>query len=297
MYKFIGYGQKILSDTPFDQFLLSNYEEEPDLVIHHYVEDSIKETLKEVYQVSIRGRDIFFRNQVGYFEARDGKEIFYEEYADRDETEAREFVMGNTMALLFFERDMNVIHGSAVRINGRTIIISGVSGAGKSTTASKLLREGGNLISDDQSIVYLDEGKAMLLPGYPAQKLCEDASERNNFDVNDLIKVDSHKKKYAIPRTAKLFDKSSQLDSIFFLSTHDDGDDVIFEKIDGADKVNYLTMNLFLRPFFQQNIGLPPSAMSQCVKISSQVSMYRISRKKGLNTEDAIFNHIINSIR
>ena len=137
----------------------------------------------------------------------------------------------------------------------------------------------------------------MLLPGYPAQKLCEDASERNNFDINDLIKVDSHKKKYAIPRTAKFFDKSSQLDSIFFLSTHDDGDDVIFEKIDGADKVNYLTMNLFLRPFFQQNIGLPPSAMSQCVKISSQVSMYRISRKKGLNTEDAIFNHIINSIR
>ena len=297
MYKYIGYGQKILSDTAFDQFIPTDFESEPDLTIHHYVEDGIKDILKEIYQVSIRGRDILFRNQIGYFEARAGKEIFYEEYPNQDETEAKEFVMGNTMALLFFERDMNVIHGSAVRMGDKTVIVSGDSGAGKSTTASKLIREGGKLISDDQSIVFMEDGKAMLLPGYPAQKLCVDASERNNYNVEDLIKVDSQKNKYAIPRMDEFYGEISVLNAIFFLSTHEDGDDVRFEKIEGADKVNIITTNLFLRPFFQRNIGLPPAALKQCIDISSKVDMYKVSRKVGSNTEDLIFRAIEGSLK
>ena len=296
MHKYIGYGQKILSDTTFDQFIPANFDEEPDIIIHHYVEDDIKDILKEQYQLSMRENDIFYRNQVGFFEAREGKEIFFEENTDQDEAEAREFVMGNTMALLFFERDMNVIHGSAVRFNDRTIIISGDSGAGKSTTASKLIKEGGKLISDDQSIVFIKDDKAMLLPGYPAQKLCEDASERNEFNVDNLIKVDNTKNKFAIPRMEQFYGEVSKLDAIYFLSKHDDGDDVIFESIEGAEKVNVMTMNLFLKPFFQTTVKLPPKNMLQCINIASKVDMYRVSRKNKCNTEEEIFKLISDSI-
>lgn len=296
MFKYIGYGQKIESDCIFDQFIPADFEEEPDIIIHHYVEDGIKDILKELYQVSVRGRDIFYRNQVGYFEARGGKEIFFEEYPDKDEVEAREFVMGNTMALLFFEKDMNVIHGSAVRYKDKTIVISGDSGAGKSTMASKLIREGAMLISDDQSIVYLEKDNAVLLPGYPAQKLCVDASERNDFNIEDLIKIDEQKNKYAIPRIEQFYDERSKLDAIFFLSKHENGDDVVFEKITGADKVNILTMNLFLRPFFVQSIGLPPAFFMDCIKISSHVDMYKLSRKVGSYTEEEIFRIIDKNI-
>lgn len=292
MYKYIAYGQKIVSDCRFDQFVANDFNDEPDILIHHFVEDKIKDTLKELYQVSVRGRDIFYRNQVGYFESRNGKEIFFEEYADQDEAEAREFVMGNTMALLFFERDMNVIHGSAVRFRDKTIIISGDSGAGKSTTASKLIKEGGKLISDDQSIVYMQEGKALLLPGYPSQKLCEDASERNEFDVNQLVKIDNQKNKFAIPRQEEFYGDISELDAIFFLSKHANGSNIVFEKIEGADKVNLMTTNLFLKPFFQSTMGLPPQAMLQCVNIASKVEMYRVSRKNAVNTEEEIFKLI-----
>jgi hypothetical protein len=295
MYKFIAYGQKIESDSMFDQFIPADFEDEPDLVIHHYVEKEIKDALTELYMVTMNGRDISYRNQVGYFEARAGKEIFYEEYPGQDEAEAKEFVMGNTIALLFFERDMNVIHGSAVRFNDRTIIISGDSGAGKSTTASKLIKEGGKLISDDQCVVFMQDGQAMLLPGYPSQKLCEDASERNEFDVNKLIKIDNYKNKFAIPRVEDYFGKISKLDAIYFLSKHQEGNDVIFENIKGADKVNIMTMNLFLKPFFRTNIGLPPQSMLQCVNIASLVEMYSISRKNGSNTEEEIFNYISDS--
>lgn len=296
MYKYIGYGQRIESDCEFNQFVSSEFSLEPDITIHHFVEDKIKDILKEEFQVSIRGRDIFFRNQVGYFEARAGKEIFFEEYPGQDENEAKEFVMGNTMALLFFERDMNVIHGSAVRFNGKTIIISGDSGAGKSTTASKLIREGAKLISDDQSVVFMEDGNAMLLPGYPSQKLCVDASERNNYSVDNLLKVDEQKNKYAIPRMDEFYGEISVLDSIYFLSKHTEDKEVLFERIDGAEKVNIMTSNLFLRPFFEQNIGLPPTLLMQCINIASKVKMYRISRPVGFDTEEDIYRLIQDSL-
>lgn len=297
MYKYIGYSQKILSDTSFDQFIPADFSEKADIVIHHYVENEIKDILKNEYQVSVKGRDIFFRNQIGYFEARAGKEIFFEEYPGQDPAEAKEFVMGNTMAFLFFERDMNVIHGSAIRFGDKTLIVSGDSGAGKSTTASKLIREGGKLISDDQSIVYFEDNKAMLLPGYPAQKLCVDASERNNYDIGDLKKVDSQKNKYAISRMDEFYGEKSEVDKMFFLSLHEGGEDVVFEKIEGADKVNIMTNNLFLKPFFTDGIVLPPFAMMECIKMASKIDMYKISRRSGSNTEDEIFQNIEGTLK
>lgn len=291
LYKYIGYGQKIESDSCFDQFVLADFEGEPDIVIHHYVEDSIKDILKNECQVSKRGHDIFYRNQVGYFEARNGNEIFFEEYPDQDEAEAREFVMGNTMALLFYERDMNVIHGSAVRYKEKTIIISGDSGAGKSTTASMLIRNGAKLISDDQSIVYLDDGKVMLLPGYPSQKLCTDAAERNDYQVDKLKKIDYQNNKYAIPRMEQFFGEKSSVDLFIFLSLHEEGDELSCYSVKGADKVEALTQNLFLRPFFESH-GLPPNSMMNCIQIASVVDMAKISRKIGANTETELLNYI-----
>lgn len=292
MYKYIAYGQKIESEVIFNQFIPANFDGPTDIIIHHFVEENIKNSLTELYQVAIRGRDIYFRNQVGYFEARSGKEIFFEEYSGLDEADAKEFVMGNTMALLFFEKDRIVIHGSAVRFKDKTIILSGDSGAGKSTMASKLIREGGKLISDDQCIVYIKDGNPILVPGYPAQKLCVDASERNNFDVSKLIKVDPHKNKYVIPRKEAFYDKESKVDAIFLLSKHENGEPIVFNEVNGAAKVNELTKNLFLRPFFTSSIGLPPDSMKQCIEIAMKLNIYQISRNNKENTEDEIFRKI-----
>ncbi|MCR4902021.1 MAG: hypothetical protein K6A23_04120 [Butyrivibrio sp.] len=296
MYKYTAYGHKILSDIAFEQFEKAEFDSEGDIRIHHYVEKEIKDILQEDYQVSIRNKDIFYRNQVGFFEARNGKEIFFEEYPGCSLTEAKEFVMGNTFALLFYEKDMNVIHGAAVRIGDKTIIVSGDSGAGKSTVTSKLIREGARLITDDQSVIYVKDNVPMLLPGYPAQKLCVDAADRNDLNIDNLVKVDDQKNKYAVSRKENFYSEVSKVDAVIFLQKHKEGEEVIAKKIGGAEKVNMFTRYLFLFPFFQTAVMLPTDLMLQCVRISSLIDIYTVSRKENVNTESKIYSFIENQI-
>jgi hypothetical protein len=51
-----------------------------------------------------------------------------------------------------------VLHGSAVSINGHGVVVIGTSGAGKSTTATALIRRGAALLSDD--VVVIDHSTA-----------------------------------------------------------------------------------------------------------------------------------------
>ena len=65
------------------------------------------------------------------------------------------------------------LHGSAVAFDGRAILIAGKSGAGKSTLAHALVECGGQLVSDDLSVLMPLEsgGVPMLVPGRPAIRL------------------------------------------------------------------------------------------------------------------------------
>ena len=292
MYKYFAYGLKIQSDSCFEQFVPMDFAGKADLTIHHFVEDEIKQILKEDNQISVIGKDIFFRNYAGYFEARQGNELFFEEREGINEREAKEFVMGNAFALLFLEREANVIHGAAVRYKDKSIIISGDSGAGKSTITTEFIKRGAKLITDDQAVIILENRMPMIIPGYPSQKLCEDAAQRNELDISELVKVDDTKNKYAVSRSDKYYSEISKVDAAFFISRHDEGQDLITNTIRGAEKLNVLTANLFLKPFFINTVSVPPKMMMDCLAIADKLDMYTISRKKSAATQNQILDFI-----
>ena len=53
------------------------------------------------------------------------------------------------------------LHASTVALDGRAVMISGPSGSGKSDLALRLLDRGFVLVSDDQTIVRKDKGRAV----------------------------------------------------------------------------------------------------------------------------------------
>ena len=52
-----------------------------------------------------------------------------------------------------------IVHGTAVSIDGRGVLLLGPSGAGKSDLALRLIDSGGVLVSDDRTIVDEDGGR------------------------------------------------------------------------------------------------------------------------------------------
>lgn len=73
---------------------------------------------------------------------------------------------GGAVALLLALRGMAPLHGSAVEIGGRAVLVCGTGGAGKSSFAAALIAQGAKLISDDLSALAFDaSGRACVLPG------------------------------------------------------------------------------------------------------------------------------------
>jgi len=64
---------------------------------------------------------------------------------------------GTVAALLLAWRGRVPLHGTAVEIDGQAVLICGNAGAGKSTLAAGLIGLGARLISDDLSMLHLEE--------------------------------------------------------------------------------------------------------------------------------------------
>lgn len=66
----------------------------------------------------------------------------------------------------YLRRDMVILHGAAIELDGRAVVLTGVSDSGKTSLAVELCRDhGAALIANDHVVVDLDGPQPMVLPG------------------------------------------------------------------------------------------------------------------------------------
>jgi hypothetical protein len=88
------------------------------------------------------------------------------------------YLLGPVLGFLLRLRGVVCLHASAVAVGNRCAVFVGAQGAGKSTTAAALAREGCPVLSDD--VVALDEreGRFRVQPSYPHVLLWPDSVQR-----------------------------------------------------------------------------------------------------------------------
>jgi hypothetical protein len=95
-------------------------------------------------------------------------------------------MLGPVMALWFQMRGFLVLHGSAVAIRGRALLILADSGTGKSTLASALLERGASLVSDDLCILSREGNGWSVRPEVPRLKLNPDSLAATRPGLGDV---------------------------------------------------------------------------------------------------------------
>ncbi|MBA1139827.1 phosphoenolpyruvate carboxykinase (ATP) [Mesorhizobium neociceri] len=112
---------------------------------------------------------------VGAFLITDACRIKVEPAPDVDDALLAFPLLGPVIALLLHQRGLLILHASAIAVGGKSAVFMGDKGAGKSTTASAMLRDGHRLLTDD--VVALDlASQPMIVPGFPQLKLAADAA-------------------------------------------------------------------------------------------------------------------------
>lgn len=94
---------------------------------------------------------------------------------------------GIAIAAILHQRHHTILHGSTVEINGKSLVLLGQKGQGKSTLTAALLSRGHGFISDDVTALQIQNSHPIqVLPGIPCLRLRADAARATGHNPDKL---------------------------------------------------------------------------------------------------------------
>jgi hypothetical protein len=150
------------------------------------------------YLQACAGDALFEWPRVARFRVREGRQIDIQIAPGSDKKRAAELAYGAPFGALVHQRGELPLHASTVTrpCDGRTFLIAGASGAGKSTTAAAFARRGWNVLNDDLSRLTIAESGTLVWPGFHALKLWGRSCQLLELDASQLSAVYEAKRKY-----------------------------------------------------------------------------------------------------
>ena len=214
---------------------------------------------------------------IGNYLVRNGDEVIIDPKSGASEDEIRLFLLGSVFGALLYQRGYLPLHGSAVEIAGKAIIILGNSAAGKSTLAASLYLSGYPLISDDLSAISVSEsGRCVILPGISFFKLWKD-SKNLLFPGKSFKQVRPQIMKYKIPVSQQSsVSKEYEIQTIVNLTTKNSSGYRV-TPISGAKKLAVLREHVY-RDQLIEGMGMPEFHFKMLSSIASQVQMVHVER-------------------
>lgn len=275
-YGYLAYGYNLISDMPLAQLLPGT---DPALdTVTLSRRDSLPEGPQDVKNIGpfVKAATNYLFMQISEvvdFVALDGTTLLYRPHDGVDLPSLQVFLLGSGLGALLMQRDLLVIHGNAIEIDGVCVLCVGPSGVGKSTTALALMQRGYRVISDDVCAI---NAKGQIIPGIPHIKLWQEAADNLKVQTAGLSRIRPELEKYRVPMGDSFCGDPIDVRRIYVLSPHNSGD-IVCETLKGRDKFLALRGNTY-RPRFVDGLGMRSAHFQQITTLSQQVTVKRLKR-------------------
>ena len=295
MYFYKFYGKRVQSDWELRQ-LLPQSEEEKALPQEITIKEGIVPDAtrrEDACFAEIASPESHFGNPTMYMYIANGDTIIYE-LRDRSHAGAvNAYLTGWGISILFYQRGAIGIHCSCVANEKGAVIISGASGAGKSTTTAHFLENGYHLVADDLSMVEIREDGVYACPAFPYQKLCRDAALDNGYDLNRLIYINEQKDKFLVPYSGEFSTEPVKLRCMLMLYRVSGDKSVEMEPITGIERLHHIVASMFIARLMEKKQAYAPATGEKCLKIAAAVpEMYALYRPVDRDTKKEILKII-----
>src|SRR5919112_3237416 len=161
--------------------------------------------------------DYLYWQEVGSFLVREGREIVVDPSPGLEERMLRLFILGPVMSVLLHQQGHLLLHASAVRVSDEAVLFLGDAGWGKSTIAAALHDRGHGLVADDVTVLRLEEGCPVVLPGFAQLKLWPEALVSLGDDPEKLPRCNPSFEKRARPVTREFSPNPLPIKRIYVL--------------------------------------------------------------------------------
>lgn len=182
--------------------------------------------------------------RAGRFLVENGRVITLERGAAAEDEMIGLHFADSVLAAALRQNGMLVLHANAVATRRGALAISGVSGAGKSTTLATLLRRGCAMLADDLTVLRPNaEGELEVLPGLAQLCLCKDVATRLGGNVHELS-CRSPRRKFVVPTHGTMAKSPFPLRALYLLCTHA-ADELRIHRLEGSAKFEALQESIY----------------------------------------------------
>jgi len=282
------FGLTLQSDIVLPELFSAGPGAMPDVTVRYGAVDP--DTLGEAARVGPQlwvspERFILEIPRVARFEVAQGTEIRVDPAPGVDAESVRLFLLGSAFGALLFQRGHLVLHGNAIKIDGRCMICVGASGAGKSTLAAAFARRGYPVLADD--VVPVD-ANAAALPGLPRIKLWQDAAEWLGIETAGLRRIRPDMAKFNMPLAEddRAVSAPAPIRWIYILGQDVTLEDVRIVPIHGMARFGPLRNNTY-RVRYLHGMKLGPVHLERCGALAGQVHLARVTRPDVAEPEQA----------
>lgn len=231
---------------------------------------------------------------VGRFLVENGTNITIELDANGNKSDLEKFVLTSVFGALSYQRNIIPIHGGVFVKNDEGILVTGISGQGKSTLIATLLKEGYQILSDDISNIKLIDNKVYVFPFCPYLLLWKETLQKLNFDIEKAHKFRLDLEKYFFPIPENQFkNEKIELKKIIVITENEKES---LKEINEVDKFEIIQNNIYL-PWMINTLKKQEHFLNELKLINNNVSIdyFFNNRNKDFEHNVASFHSKIES--
>lgn len=270
-HKYQIFGLRVLSQLELPEALSSQFTTEADVRIlldpdvggfHHDVSGS-------------EAGGTFAIEDVGGYSVVGGSTITVRPVPEAPARNVRLYLLGSAFGLLLHQRGDLPLHANGIVLDRGAIAFMGRSGSGKSTLAAWFHDHGHHILTDDVSVVRVDEqGIPVVAPGLPRLRLWRDAMVRSGREPSVYPRSysgDPTFDKYDVTVAAEQVSRDVIPLSALYLLTS--GPSFEIAAIAGVSAVQALFENTY-RGEYIERVGSPKRHWQTCVHLAASVPMF-----------------------
>lgn len=283
------YGLNIRSEIEIEELVeLDNLSDKNVDVTYSYgiVPDRFKELINDKKITYYSKNEIwFYIKGVASYYITNGDSVLVQPCKNADKQLINIFLTGSCLGFIMIQKRNIAIHGSAMLINNKCMILTGNRGAGKSTLSTALRLKGYKLLSDDVSAITIKDA-VYVEAGFPYQKLCEDAMVKLGYNKDKYKSPKSNtERKYLVPILEQFIYESKKLQFIIEIECND-SDEINIVEIKGSEKLNRIIQNIYRNECFTYIGGLSSRQFKLCLEVARNIKFYKLTRPRNKFTVD-----------
>ncbi len=151
------------------------------------ISDIFQYNKKTLILESNKSKTIIYKKHLGIFTLIEGKKIEFSPFSEFDILSLSNALLNLVYGFILYQRDMDVLHTSAIEINNKAVLFVGPSGSGKSSLAASFLNQG-NFITEDLGVLKKNHNKIWIRKTLPIIKLEHSDKKQVGFLPDDSRK-------------------------------------------------------------------------------------------------------------